>query len=146
MANFVYTVAKAELLKGTLDFDAPNDFRVLLVMTNTTADTEADVATVSAFTTLDEYDGANYARKELASDTVTKDDANDRGEYDAADITWTALGAGTRNAQAAVLIKHVTDDTDSIPIAYIDTGGFPFAGNGGNVTIQWPAEGILQAG
>ena len=134
------------MLKGTIDFDAPNDFRVLLVMTNTTADTEEDVATVSAFSTLDEYDGANYARQELSSDTVTKDSTNDRGEYDAADITFTSLGAGTRQAQAAVIIKHVTNDTDSIPIAYIDTGGFPFAGNGGNVTIQWNSEGILQLG
>ena len=144
MANFIYTHAKAALLNGDIDF-AADDIRVLLVMTNTTVDTEVDVDTISAFTTLDEMDGANYARKALANEAVTEDEANDRGEFDADDVTWSALGAGTRNVQAAVVFKHVTDDTDSVPIAYIDTGGFPFAASGADVTIQWNAEGIVQA-
>lgn len=145
MASFVYTEAKEQLLQGLLDFDAPNDFRILLLMSNTTADTEEDVSFVDEITTLDECDGANYARKSLASDAVSKDTTNNRGEYDAADISWTALGAGTRSNVAMQLIKHVTNDADSIPIGYIDTGGFPFAGNGGDVSVTWNAEGILQA-
>lgn len=145
MANFVYTVAKSELLKGTIDFDAPNDFRVRMHMTNTTVDTEEDVATLSAFTTMDECDGTNYAEKLLGTDAVSKDDTNNRGEYDAADITWTALGAGTRNNQNLTMLKWVTATSDSPPLSYYDTGGFPFNGNGGDVTVQWNAEGIFQA-
>jgi hypothetical protein len=143
VASFVYTHAKALLLTAGLNFST-QDIRVMLVMTNTTADTEQDVDTISAFTTLDEYDGANYARQALTGEAVAEDEANNRGEFDANDATFTALGAGTRQAQAAVVFRHMTDDTDSIPIAYIDTGGFPFSGNGGNIVLQWHAEGIVQ--
>ena len=145
MANFVYTHAKYLLLNGALDFqEAGDDLRVLLVMTNTSADTEEDVDTIDAFSQIDEYNGANYARQALASQTTTENETNNRGEFDATDSTFANLGAGVRQCQAAILYKHVTDDTDSIPIAYIDTGGFPFAGNGGNVVLGWNTGGILQ--
>lgn len=144
MASLAYTYAKAKLLSADIDLNA-DDIRVLMVMSNTTCDTEEDKQFIDTFTTLDECDGANYARKTLANEAVAADEANDRGEFDADDFTWTALGVGTRQNVGAVVYKFVTDDSDSIPIAYIDTGGFPFDGNGGNVTIQWNAEGILQA-
>ena len=57
MASFVYTYAKTKLLSGDLDLNA-HDIRLMLVMTNTTADTEADKVFVGDFTTLDEMDGA----------------------------------------------------------------------------------------
>ena len=56
-----------------------------------------------------------------------------------------ALGAGTRQALGMVLFRFVTNDADSPVIAYIDSGGFPFSGNGGNVDVAWNLEGILQA-
>ena len=145
MANFIYTVAKKKILDGDIDFNLPDDFRVLLIMTNTTADTEKDKLNVGAFTTLDEMDGANYVRKALASEATSQDDANDRAEFDADNVTWTALGAGTRQVQGLILIKHVTNDADSIPIAFIDTGGFPFSASGADVTANFNVEGILQA-
>lgn len=144
MANFWYNEAKRALLAGELDLDT-DDLRVMLVMTNTTADTEDDANTISGFTTLDEYDGSGYARQALANETISEDAANDRAEVDADDAVFASLGAGTRQAQAAIVFKHVTNDTDSVPIAFIDSGGFPFDGTGSNLTIQWNAEGILQA-
>ena len=143
MASLVYTPAKEQLMKATLDLDG-SDIRVLLVMTNTTADTDQDAGTISAIGTLDEYDGANYARKALASEAVNRDDPNNRAEFTADPVTWTALGAGTRQAGGMVIYRHVTDDTDSVPIAYVDSGGFPFSGNGGNVVMTPNAEGLLQ--
>jgi len=144
MASFVYTIAKVDVLKGTIDFDG-DDIRVAAVMTNTTCDTEEDVALMNGFTTLDEMDGANYARIALLNEVVNTDNTNDRGEFDADNITWSSLGAGTRDVAGLVVYKHVTNDTDSVPICYIDSGGFPFTANGGDLTIQWNAEGILQA-
>lgn len=144
MASLAYTYAKAKLLSGDIDLNA-DDIRILMVMSNTTCDTEEDKVFIDDFTTLDECDGANYVRKALADEAVAADEANDRGEFDATDVVFTALGVGTRQNVGIVVYKHVNDDTDSIPIAYIDTGGFPFDGNGGNVTVQWNAEGILQA-
>lgn len=58
-------------------------------------------------------------------------------------MTWTAINAGT--VQAAILIlEGKSDDSTSILIAYIDQGGFPVTTNGGDLTIQWSASGILQ--
>lgn len=146
MANFVYTKAKHLLLAGDIDFDeAGDDIRVLLVMTNTTIDTEEDEDFIGDFTTLDEYDGANYARQTIDNQVTAEDEANDRGEFDGDNVTIANLGVGTRQCQALLIFHFVTNDADSVPIAYIDQGGFPFDGNGGNVTITWNAEGIIQA-
>ena len=143
--SLTYTHAKAEILKGNIDL-VNDDIRVILVMEATTADTEEDTALMNAFSTLDEYDGSAYVRKALASEAVNEDAANNRGEFDAADVTWTALGAGATPVEGALVYKHVTDDTDSIPLFFITTGGIDgFQGNGSDFTIQWNSEGIAQA-
>lgn len=144
MASKIYNIAKQLLLNGGLDLNT-DDIRVALVMTNTTCDTEQDgMATIDDFTTLDEADGTNYVRKQLASEAVNLDDANDRAEFDAADVTWTALGSGTRELAGAVIYKHVTDDTDSIPIAWIEFSSSQDPA-GVDFVITWNAEGIIQA-
>jgi hypothetical protein len=147
MASFVYTAWKRRILdplEGSGGISSA-DVRVLLVMSNTTADTDQDLENIGDIGTLDEMDGANYVRKALASEVVNQDDANNRAEFDATDVTWTALGAGTRSGVGMVLYCHVTNDADAELIAYIDTGGFPFAPGGGDVTVAWNAEGIIQA-
>lgn|SRR5512135_1056605 len=145
MASFWYTNAKYLMAKGDLDFDTA-DLRALLAMTNTTADTEKDKLTCAGFTTLDEYDGSGYSRYNLATETVNKDDANFRAEIDCADAApmYAALGAGTRQAQGMVVVKYVDGAGGDIPIAWIDSGGFPFSGNGGVVNLTINAEGLLQ--
>ena len=142
MASFVYTRAKAKLLSADLDLNA-HDIRVLLVDSTTTTDTEEDTEFISGFTTLGELSGTGYVRKTLDNEAVNIDTTNNRGEFAADPVTWTGINAGT--AVAVLLFRFVTNDADSVPIAYIDTGGFPFVTNGGNFTITWNAEGILQA-
>lgn len=143
MANFVYTGHKYRSQKGEIDYDTA-DVRVILVMSNTTADTDQDATFVGDITTLDEMDGANYGRKAVGTETVTKDDANNRSELSGTIPTWSQLGAGTRQVVGAVFYVHVTNDADSYVIGYVDTGGFPFTANGGDFTITPNAEGILQ--
>jgi len=145
MASHVYDNAKEQLLLGTIDFST-DDIRVALLMTNTTADTEKSAATVAGFTTDDDFDGSGYTAggAALAGEAVSEDGANNRGEFDATDLTFSSLGAGTRNIQGALVYKFVTSFSASIPIAWIDTGGFPVTANGGDITITWNAEGILQ--
>jgi hypothetical protein len=145
MASHVLDNAKEQLLLGTLDFST-DDIRVALMMTNTTVDTEKDKALVSGYTTLDEFDGSGYTTGGVAltSEAVTEDGANNRGEFDAADAVFTSVGAGTRQIAGALVYKWVTNFTSSIPIAWIDTGGFPVTANGGTITVTWNAEGILQ--
>lgn len=147
MADFWYNRAMRDMVKANLDFDTI-DLYVALVMTNTTADTNRD-ATVLSDLTLDEMDGANYARKKLASQVVTEDMANDRIEIDVADITWPSLGNGTRQIQGYLVFYQPTSsgsgqsDANCVPIAYRDLASTVNPG-GSNFTIQVDAEGLLQ--
>lgn len=89
-----------------------------------------------------EFTDGSYTRKTLASKTVTYDSANDRVEWDAADVTWTAINAGT--AAQATGFRSTGTATTSRVFFNVDTGGFPVTTNGGDLTIQWNAEGIVQ--
>lgn len=148
MASFVYNAAKKQLLDGDLDFNAPDDIRVLLLEAN--SDVNPDDATIQAVLAragTTELSSAGYARQALTGEVTSQDDVNDRAEFDADDVTFPSVSqAAAEQAVAAVIYKHVTDDTDAIPIAHIDTGGFPITPNGSDITIQWNAEGILQVG
>lgn len=148
MADVTYNIAKKQLLDATLDLDA-DTLKVFPCMSNTTADTDIDADTTSAISTLDEYDGSGYTwghggtgRQTLGSIVVSVDDTDDEGVFDStADITWSTLGAGTRSAAGFFLHKQgAADDTTAVPIAWFDG---VFTGNGGDVTLQWNAEGIL---
>lgn len=141
MASLVYNNFKHRLLEAYLS--TSDDIRVTILMTNTTADTEVDAINfVNDFTTLDEYDGSGYVRKTLSSEATNVDDTNDRGEFDFEDTTWSSLGAGTRDGQGLLVLLHVTNDTDSIPLFFIDFTS-NFTGNGGDVTFQVNSEGAL---
>ena len=149
MADFVYTIGLSGLMDGTIDLNT-HDIRVRLVMTNTTADiddgTGRDAATITAIT-MDEMDGANYPTGGgvLASEAVTAVTASNRGKFDANDLTFSSLGAGARNVQAAIIVKSIGQDGTDIPIFYIESGFDPptgVAANGGDFKITWHADGI----
>ncbi len=80
-------------------------------------------------------------RKTLGSKTVVYSTANDRVEFDAADSVWTAIDAGT--IAQATLLKEITADTTSPIIANVEITP-DVVTNGGDITIQWDAAGILQ--
>lgn len=137
MANFVYSHALG-LLNSTV---LTGDLRAALVMTNTTADTDEDAEFMDDFGTLDEYDGSAYARVALTSEAFAVDTANDRFKFSNGSVTFSTLGAGTREAQAMIIYLHVADDTDSKPLFYIEPGGFPVAGNGNDLVLTPHADG-----
>lgn len=145
MASFVYTAAKQKIAKGDADFDTL-DVRAILCMSNTTADTDQDAATLSAIGTLDEYDGSGYSRPDLGASTITQDDANNRSEIDYPDFTFgTTVAAGTRQAVGHIIYVHVDGTAaNDWPVAWVDTGGYPFNGNGGAINVTNNAEGVLQ--
>lgn len=149
MASRVYNSFKQLSAKGTIDLDTHNIW-VALLMTNTTADTENDSKEhIGQLTTLDECDGANYVRKALGSKAVNLDDGNDRAEFDAADVTWSALGNGTRAIQGVLVYVDTdndgasADDASNDIIAWIEFAATQNPG-GGDFTVSWNAEGILQ--
>ena len=79
----------------------------------------------------------------LASKTVTQDDTNDGMDFDAADLTWTAL---TQSAaiKYAILYKSTGTASTSGLIAYLtfETAQEP---NGSDFILSWNAGGILTA-
>lgn len=146
MATHVFNYAKGEILKGNIDLDG-HDIRFMFLMTNTTADTENDaIQFIDDLTTLDEFDGSGYSAGGFAldSEAVAVDDANDRAEFDAADEACGALGAGARSIAGVLIYKFVTNNTDSIPICWNEFAS-PVTADGSSITVQWNAEGILQA-
>lgn len=145
MASVLYNSAKVGFGNGTLDWDT-DDIRCALLMTNTTADTENDTITnLADFTTLDEYDGTGYSRQALASEAVNQDNANDRSEFDAADVSFTSLtGDATRDVQGALIYKHVDGTAaNDIAICFIDFAS-DIPSTATQIDIPWNAEGIIQ--
>jgi hypothetical protein len=120
VASFTYLPAKEFLWDGTIDLDT-HDIRVLAVMTNSTADTDTTAATISAFGTLDEFDGSGYSRQAATGEAVAQDVPNNRAEFTFGAVTFgTAIVPGTRKLQGLVVFRFITNDADSIPIFYID--------------------------
>jgi hypothetical protein len=134
----VYNPGLLKLLDGTIDFE--NDtIKLLLVDTNHSftksdefvSDIVANEATNSS--------GSGYERKTLANASIALDAGNDRVEFDADDISYTAIDAGT--IASAIIYKEVTNDADSPLIADIDFTDL--VTNGSDVDLQVNAEGFF---
>ena len=101
--SFVYTFAAAEVLRANINFTTA-DLRVMLLMNTTTANNTAgrDAVDFNGITTLGEYDHGSYPAGGIAllNEAVATDSPNDRGEFDATDITFTAIQAATKIAAA----------------------------------------------
>lgn len=143
MADQWYLPAVQKLFKADADFDSL-DLRVMICMSNTTADTERNVSTLSGFTTLDKYDGTGYTDIDLAGVSIAIDAANSRVEIDYNDGTFgAAVGAGTRN-WAGLLYYVRVDGTNANdwPVAWKDLAAGNGNGNPINLTVN--TEGLLQ--
>ena len=142
MASNAFNNALQKILAAYLVSGA--DIRIALVMTNTTCDIDKDAINfVANITTLDECDASGYARIALGSEASNVDDVNDRAEFDGTDISFTGLGTGTRAYLGILVFKFVTDDTDSVPLFFID---FPtdVANTSSQVDVTFNVEGIAQ--
>jgi len=149
MANFAYTEFKRALAAGEIDWDT-NDFRVLAVMSNTTADTDEDSTSIDGIGTLDECDDTGYVRKALASEAITVGTAADEANCDAADFSggsaYSFNGDASRNITGVVvyMVKDAgspEDDTTNMPCFYIDRSASPLVPVG-TVTVTWHADGV----
>jgi len=148
-ANFVYNTAAGDMWQDIVDL-LNDTIKIGLSTSVHTVDRDDDFLDdggASDFSS-GELTGTGYTagfggagRKTLASKTITVDKTNDRAEFDCADVTWTAINAGT--AAQATVMKEITNDAASKVIAHIDSG-FPVVSNGGDVTLQINAEGLIQ--
>jgi hypothetical protein len=94
-----------------------------------------------------ELSGTGYSAGGItlsAGKAITYDTTNDRVEIDSStDPQWTGIDAGTA-AQATVYDSVGGAYNADRMICNVDTGGFPVVTNGGDLTITWNAEGIVQ--
>ena len=118
------------------------DLRFSIHMSNTTADTETEAQFLASFSTLDEYDGAAYARQSIANEASAVDLTNSRNEFTGDPLTFATLGVGTRQAVGVLMLLHVTNNADSPPDTWFEVTAFD--GNGEDVIFTADAQGLLQ--
>lgn len=149
MADTVYNRGKYLLTTGGVIWGT-TDVRALLLVTDDNgalpaaawAETLNTVDELLAVTNVSEATGTGYVRKTLSGLIATEDDGNDRAILDADDVTWTGLSAGT--VRALVVYKYNASDASAELISLHDTN-FPKVTTGGDVTVQWPATGVVLA-
>ena len=130
----LYNEFKEELFNGNIDL-ANDTIKMILVSGYTpNIDSHNGLADVTA----NQLSGTGYTAggATLGSKTVTKDTSNDRAAWDAADVTWTGLDAGTPSHSIAYDDTHASDCL----IGYWEV---TTASNGGNYTLQFGANGIV---
>jgi hypothetical protein len=144
MASKWYGKGLLKVMNGSIDL-LNDTIKVILVTSSYTYDADHDFAndvsgnelSVSGYT--GGFGGAG--RKTLANKSMADDTTNNRIEFDADDLTWTALGAG-QTLGGAVLVKEITNDAASEIIAFLDPSDLVL--NGSDVTFVWNAETLLQ--
>ena len=145
MASAAPNTALGRLLTGDIDLDG-DDIRARLCMNTTTCDSEIDaINDLADYTLIDVCDATGYADVALATEAVNVDDANDRAEFDADNVSFTGLsGDATRDYQGILLFKYVDGtDANDLPLIFIDfTADIPATAT--QVDVPFDAEGIFQ--
>lgn len=124
MANALYSKGKEKILSGAIDLTTAT-IKVALVRNDYPQNLAADefLTAISAYVL-----GTSQT---LANKSVLL------GVFDADDVTWTAVTAGS-TSEGVVIYKDTGVAGTSPLLAYIDTiTGFPLATNGGDITVQW---------
>ena len=134
MANVIYNRAKKNLMNGTYDLD--NDtFKVMLVYQAYTpnADTNLVASDVS-----NEITGTGYTAggRALSGLSVSQDNTNNKGVWDAADVIW---ASSSISAYGAVIYDTTAA---SALVCYFDFGGYKVSATG-TFTIAWNAAGLI---
>lgn len=139
----IYNNFKKLLFDGSVDLE--NDTIEVALIDDSISyspdiDEEVYVEDVLDDVVASECSGTGYTRQTLDM-TTSMDLGDDEAVADADDLTYTGADFGT--IQSMLVFKTVTDDTDSPLIAHITSDEFPLTTNGGDVTIEWDAEGVL---
>jgi hypothetical protein len=150
VASFVYNKAAQEMADGTIDLLTDTIKTMLVTSQYSAARTDLVVDNGGANDPVDaEINVTGYTRgwggagrKSLASKSVVVDQSNNRAEFSAGNLTWTALGTGATIAAMVLVKEGVSNDTTSRLIAYLDVTDTPT--NGGDIAFTFDAEGIIQ--
>jgi len=137
MADVIYNSFKRKIMDGSIDLDT-DTIKVALVTSSYTPDQDAhdffdDVT--------NEVSGTGYTAggTTLANKSVTADNTDNEGVFDADDITW---AASTITARGAVIYKSTGTPSTSPLIAYLDFSTDKTS-SAGTFAVTWNSEGIL---
>lgn len=137
MANAVYNSFKRDIASGAIDLDT-DTIKVALVTSSYTPDIDAHTKFSDV---TNEVTGTGYTAggATLGTVTVTADNTNNRGVFDAADTSW---ANSTITARGAVIYKSTGTASTSPLIGYVDFGADKVS-SAGAFTITWSADGIF---
>lgn len=144
MASITTNYFRKQLLTAGIDVENDSGVKAMLLSTGYTPNKDHDfVDDIVA----NELSGTGYVggfagsgRKALASRALVQDDSGDVSYLDCADLTWTAISAGTIGHIA--IVKEITNDAASVIIAIIDVADV--VTDGGNYTWQVAADGFIK--
>lgn len=124
MSSALYNAGKQALLRGQANLQDSNVAAALVSNTY--------VLDLAAHTNLTHISTHVIGGPQSLAGRTTTD-----GVFDAADTTFPVVPPGV-TAQAVVLYMNTGTPATSTLLAYIGTiTGFPLAGNGGDVNVQW---------
>ena len=137
MADVIPNAFKKNIMNGGIDLDT-DTIKVMLTTSAYTPDQDAHEFKSSV---TNEVSGTGYSAggQALANKSVTADNTDNEGVFDADDVTWST---STITARYAVIYKDTGSAATSPIIAIIDFGSDKVS-SAGNFTIAWAAEGIL---
>jgi len=145
MGSVLYQNGVMKTFEGDLDWETAN-LDSLLLMNNTTADTEPDADTVNDFSTLDECDATGYAHEDITNPAVSADDADNEMVWTSDNHVWSGLGGdATRDYQGCLIVQYVDGGTGDIPLLFCDWSS-DVTSAATQVTAPAPAEGFLNIG
>lgn len=150
MGDVVSNIMKGRLAYyGTLP--AANDSLIAILLKSSGLEADGTLVDYDDLAALlaaanDEADATNYARKTLASVTVTVDDTNNRVDIDCDDLVYTTLGGASNNTigKLAVCYKPDTSSVDSaiVPLSFHDV---TLTTDGTTVNVTVPSGGFTRA-
>lgn len=124
MANALYAKGKEKMLSAQINF--PSDTIKVALVKN---DYAQNLSTDEFYTDISA--SVIGTPQTLASKTVTG------GVFDALDITFAAVPAGS-TCEGVVIYKDTGTASTSPLLIYVDTiTGFPLATSGGDIQVQW---------
>ena len=134
--GYLFNNFKKEVMGGTFDLDTDSIY-CALVSCATCPD--KDSASLWSDVSGSEVSGSGYTAggEALSALALSKDNDEDRGEWDADDVTWSSLSTTPATPTHAILFSD-TASSKLIGTVYLNT-----VTNGGNFTLVWSASGIV---
>lgn len=150
-SDFVFNIAKGRIAYyGGLP--ATNDALILVLFKAASLAADSSLKDLDTLTAIKavatEADFTNYARKTLASVTVTVDDTNDRVDIDCADVVYTSAGGAANNTMGKAVICYDPDTTTGTDADLVPLGAYTYDGttDGSTITLTMATNGPLSAG